>query len=77
VEYVQRTDEVAVGDLLLTSGVGKRFPKGLPVARVTEVTRRDFGIYQTVEAVPAVDLSRLDYVLIVTSMESDKGTDAP
>jgi len=72
VEYVQRTDEVAVGDLLLTSGVGKRFPKGLPVARVTDVIRRDFGIYQSVEAAPAVDLSRLDYVLVVTSMEPDK-----
>jgi len=75
VEYVQRTDEVAVGDLLLTSGVGKRFPKGLPVARVTSVVRRDFGIYQTVEATPAVDLSRLDNVLIVTSMEPDTGAD--
>ena len=30
VEYVQRTDEVAEGDLLLTSSVGKRFPKGSP-----------------------------------------------
>lgn len=75
VEYVQRTDEVAVGDLLLTSGVGKRFPKGLPVARVTSVVRRDFGIYQSVEATPAVDLSRLDNVLIVTSMEPETGTD--
>lgn len=72
VEYVQSTDEVAVGDLLITSGVGKRFPKGLPVARVTEVVRRDFGIYQRVEAAPAVDLSRLDDVLIVTSMDTDK-----
>ncbi len=75
VEYVQRTDEVAVGDLLLTSGVGKRFPKGLPVARVTKVVRRDFGIYQTVEASPAVDLSRLDNVLIVTSMEREPGAE--
>ena len=30
VEYVQRTDEVDVGDVLLTSGVGCRFPKGDP-----------------------------------------------
>ena len=52
VEYVQRTDEVEVGDLLVTSGVGCRFPKGIPVARVTKVLRRDFGIYQTVEAEP-------------------------
>ncbi len=71
VEYVQRTDEVEVGDLLLTSGVGKRFPKGIPVAKVTSVVRRDFGIYQTVEATPAVDLSRLEDVLIVTATGPD------
>jgi rod shape-determining protein MreC len=69
VEYVQRTDEIDVGDLLLTSGVGKRFPKGIPVARVTNVIKRDFGIYQSVEATPAVDLSRIEDVLIVTSAE--------
>ncbi len=65
VEYVQRTDEVDVGDLLLTSGVGCRFPKGIPVARVTRVVQREFGIYQEVEAEPTVDYSRLEEVLIV------------
>jgi rod shape-determining protein MreC len=67
VEYVQRTDEVDVGDLLLTSGVGCRFPEGIPVARVTEVHKREFGIYQQVEAEPTVDFSRLEEVLIVLS----------
>jgi rod shape-determining protein MreC len=71
VEYVQRTDEVAVGDLLVTSGVGCRFPKGIPVARVTELTRRDFGIYQSVEAEPTVDFSRLSEVLIVLAEVKD------
>ena len=56
-------DEVDVGDLLVTSGVGCRFPKGIPVARVTKVVKRDFGIYQTVEAEPTVDFSRLEEVL--------------
>lgn len=67
VEYAQRTDEVDVGDLLVTSGMGRRFPKGLPVARVTRVIRRDFGIYQEVEAAPTVDFSRLEEVLILTT----------
>lgn len=65
VEYVQRTDEVEQGDLLVTSGYGCRFPKGIPVAKVVEVVKRDFGIYQQVEAVPTVDFSRLDEALIV------------
>jgi len=67
VQLVERTDEVNVGDLLVTSGVGRSFPKGIPVARVTKVIRRDFGIYQEVEAVPTVDFSRLEEVLILTS----------
>jgi rod shape-determining protein MreC len=71
IEYVQRTDEVEVGDLLVTSGVGKRFPKGVPVGTVTQVVKRDFGIYQQVIAAPAVDFSRLEEVLVVTSPPSD------
>ena len=72
VELMQRTDEVNVGDLLVTSGVGRAFPRGIPVARVTKVIKRDFGIYQVVEAVPTVDFSRLEEVLIITSPPSDE-----
>jgi rod shape-determining protein MreC len=65
VEYVHRTDEIEIGDLLVTSGVGCRFPKGVPVARVKKLQKREFGIYQTVEAEPTVDFSRLSEVLII------------
>jgi len=71
VEYVPRSDLVEVGDLLVTSGVGCRFPKGIPVARITKVVRRDFGIYQTVEAEPSVDFSRLEEVLVVLTDSSE------
>jgi rod shape-determining protein MreC len=79
VEYVPRTDLVEVGDLLVTSGVGCRFPKGVPVARVTKVVRRDFGIYQTVDAEPTVDFSRLEEVLVVLvdTSECDDAPNAP
>jgi rod shape-determining protein MreC len=71
VEYVQRADQVDVGDLLVTSGVGCRFPKGIAVARVVRVTKRDFGIYQEVDAEPTVDFSRLEDVLIVMADPKD------
>jgi rod shape-determining protein MreC len=72
VEIMQRTDEVNVGDLLVTSGVGRAFPRGVPVARVTKVVKRDFGMFQEVEATPTVDFSRLEEVLIITSPPSDE-----
>jgi rod shape-determining protein MreC len=71
VQYVERTDEVEVGDLLVTSGVGRRFPKGIPVATVTQVVRRDFGIYQQVTATPTVDFSRVEEVVILTSVPGE------
>jgi rod shape-determining protein MreC len=72
VEYFQRTDEVEVGDLIVTSGVGRRFPRGIPVATVTQIERRDFGIYQKVIAAPSVDFSRVEEVLILTSPPADE-----
>ncbi|MEO8179146.1 MAG: rod shape-determining protein MreC [Deltaproteobacteria bacterium] len=71
VELVQSSDSIDNGDILVTSGVGCRFPKGLPVARVNKVLKKDFGVYQTVEAEPVVDFSRLGEVLIVMSGEDN------
>lgn len=65
VEYVRREDEIDVGDVLVTSGLGCRFPPGIPVAKVTDVVKKEFGVYQRVEARPTVDFSRLSEVLIL------------
>ena len=77
VEIVERTDLVSVGDLLLTSGVGRAYPRGLPVARVTRVDRRDFGMFQTVEAEPVVDFSRLEEVLVMLTPQADEPPPTP
>jgi rod shape-determining protein MreC len=74
VESFSSDDLVEVGDLLVTSGKGKLFPRGIPVARVTRVVKRELGRDQEVEAVPTVDFSRLDTVLLIVSPVTD---DAP
>jgi rod shape-determining protein MreC len=77
VEFVQRDDVVDVGDLLVTSGYGCRFPRGIAVARVTKVVHKEFGIYQRVEAKPTVDFSRLDEVLILLNDHDSCTPDKP
>jgi rod shape-determining protein MreC len=77
VENVDSRDEVEIGDLLVTSGKGKWFPKGLPVARVTKVVKREPGRDQEIEATPTVNFSRLDAVLILIAPPSDEETPAP
>jgi rod shape-determining protein MreC len=72
VEMVNSEDEVEPGDLLVTTGKGKFFPKGLSVGRVTKVLKRELGRDQDVEATPTVNFSRLDDVLILVSPPSDE-----
>ena len=72
VEMVDSRDEIDIGDLLVTSGKGKWFPHGIPVARVTKVTKRELGRDQEVEAAPTVDFSRLDAVLILVTPTTDE-----
>ncbi len=71
VENVDSRDDVEIGDLLVTSGKGKWFPKGLPVARVTKVVKREPGRDQEIEASPTVNFSRLDAVLVLIGPPSE------
>ena len=74
VEMVDARDEVEIGDLLVTSGKGRWFPRGLPVARVTRVVKRELGRDQDVDAVPTVDFSRLDSVLVLVTSPGEEST---
>jgi rod shape-determining protein MreC len=72
VEHVDSRDEVEIGDLLVTSGKGKFLPKGIPVARVTKVLKREPGRDQEIEATPTVSFSRLDWVSILVTTPADE-----
>ncbi len=72
VEMVDSRDEVEIGDLLVTSGKGRWFPRGIPVARVTKVSKRELGRDQEVEAAPTVDFSRIDAVLILVTLPGEE-----
>jgi len=59
-------EKVAVGDLVITSGLGGGFPKGIIIGQVSEVHRSDVELFQTVTIKPAVDFTKLEEVLIIT-----------
>jgi len=64
-KYVQRNEDVQVGDQVISSGMGGVFPKGLLVGTVEEVVRGSSGLFQRVEVEPAVNFGRLEEVLVV------------
>jgi rod shape-determining protein MreC len=63
-KYVKRSDDVQVGDRVIASGLDGVFPKGLPVGRVTKVSRKDRGLFLYAEVTPDADASRLEEVLV-------------
>ncbi len=65
--YVTDTSDIREGDLLVTSGMGQRFPVGYPVAVVTNIERNTGQPFARVEAVPAATLNRSRYLLLVFS----------
>jgi len=83
IQYLQRDDEIEVGDEVYTSGLGRRFPASILVGRVSRVERAEFGLYQEVEVAPTVDFSALEEVLVLTegardtSREDDGDRDEP
>lgn len=65
--HVAATTDIKVGDLLVSSGLGQRFPVGYPVATVTEVTIDPGQPFATVKARPSAALNRSRHVLLVFS----------
>jgi rod shape-determining protein MreC len=63
-KYVKRTEDVQVGDELVTSGLDGIFPKGLPVGRVVTIDKRGQGLFQSAEVAPRVDFEQLEEVLV-------------
>jgi len=64
-KYLDRSAEVEVGDYVVTSGMGGRFPKGVWIGQVSGVNRGG-DLFQSVDVRPAAGLERLEEVWVVT-----------
>ena len=68
-EFAAREDDVKVGDIVTASGIGGIFQKGTMLGEVTMVRKGEFGMFQTIDVKPAVNLSRLEEVLVLLKAE--------
>jgi len=64
-DYVVKTGDVAVGDTVITSGMGRVFPKGLPAGEVMEVKSRPGELFKDIKIRPMVDFSKLEELLVI------------
>jgi rod shape-determining protein MreC len=73
IHHVSATTDIQEGDLLVTSGLGGRFPVGYPVAVVTLVERDPGQPFARVLATPSAAMDRSRHVLLVFTSAPDQG----
>ena len=66
-DYLSQSKDIAVGDIVVTSGLGGGFPKGLAIGQVRSIRHSDVELFQDVSLEPAVGFGSLEEVLVVTS----------
>jgi rod shape-determining protein MreC len=57
---------IRVGDLVVTSGTGGVFPRGIPIGRVRAIDDRGAALFHYAMLTPVVDFARVDEVLLLT-----------
>ena len=79
IEWLERNlkpeGKVAIGDEVVTSGLGASFPPGLVVGKVSKINGDD-GMFQSVEVEPTVDVSRVRAVMVLLAPAPPPDPDA-
>ncbi|HIJ20219.1 MAG TPA: rod shape-determining protein MreC, partial [Deltaproteobacteria bacterium] len=68
-EYLVKTADAAVGDQVITSGLGGVFPKGLPVGKILDIDENPGMLFKEIKVRPAVDFSTLEEVMIILNVD--------
>ena len=74
IHHVAATTDIEEGDLLVSSGLGGRFPVGYPVAIVSKIVRDPGRAFATVMATPVAELDKSRHVLLVFDARNDRET---
>jgi rod shape-determining protein MreC len=63
-------NDINIGDIIITSGMGGIFPVGINIGRVSGVNVLEYENTLEAEVIPMVDFSRLEYVFVIEAEHS-------
>ena len=70
IDWIDLQYVVEVGELVMTSGLGGKFPEDMIIGRVVQVERNEAELFQRAVVQPAVDFRTLETVFVVTEFET-------
>jgi rod shape-determining protein MreC len=66
-QFITQQSRVEPGERVLTSGLGGAYPPGIIIGTLSAVQKQDYEVLQQADITPAVDVNRLEIVLIITN----------
>lgn len=66
-------DEISIGDLVISSGMGGIFPPGISIGRVSRIHYQENALSMEVELESSIDFSRLEHVFVIKQIEDAPG----
>ncbi len=66
-DFVSQSADIKKGDVLVTSGLGGKFPEGYPVSTVSFVSHGELGEFMRVYSTPIAHIDRLRYLLLLSN----------
>ena len=67
IPYIPNNADIKIGDLLVTSGLGGKFPTGYPVAIIDNIARNPSQQFANVSAKPVASLNQIREVMLIDS----------
>jgi rod shape-determining protein MreC len=68
-DMVSKSATLQPGDLVVTSGLGGKYPANIVIGQVVTVRSEAYSLFQSASVQPAVDFSQLDIVLIIMNFQ--------
>ena len=68
-QYLAQNVNIDLGETVVTSGLGGRYPADIIIGTVNAVQKQDYQVQQKADLTPAVDFSHLEIVLIITNFK--------
>lgn len=66
-KYVSAVDDVQIGDLIVTSGLGSIYPAGLEIGTVTAVTKNESMLFKEIDIQTRADIRNSEELFIIKS----------
>lgn len=74
-KYVERTEDVRPGDLVVTGGLDNIFPKGFPIAIVESAEKKQISVSLKVDLKPLVDADKVEEVFVILNAKNEDMTE--